>query len=336
MMANSTTLLKWAVATVSLGKHPSHTLERKFAAAAENGFQGVELVHADLLTHAEANNITSIQAAEEVRALSKKHDIKILSLNPFKNFEGNVRVPLQERLDTAKEWFDLAVAAGTNIVQMPSQFLDDAITDHDIIIPELRTLADLAAESSLTIAYEAVAFAKSNYLWQQGLEIVEAVDRPNFGLCLDSFHIHARIWGDAEAKDGKLPFADKNLDESLDEFLRVFPRDRVLYVQLSDGSRFDPPLSKCSPLYNGLEVRDSRLAWSRSSRPFPLESPGYFPVAELAKTWLVDYGWDGWVSMEGFLLETELEENGPETMAERARRSAQLLGTKIGTEIFHS
>lgn len=322
--------IKWAVSTVSLGKHQNHTLARKFAAAAEARFQGLELVHADLLKHAKIRDLTPIEAADEIKRLSKEHGLTILSLNPLKNFEGHAHTPLQQRLDTAREWFDLAIAVGTGIVQMPSQFLADAITDHAVIIPELQTLADLAAERSLSIAYEGVAFAKSNFTWQHSLEIVEAVNRPNFGLCLDSFHIHARLWGDACAVDGKLPDADYDVHLSMVEFLEKCPRERILYVQLSDASRFETPLTDDSPLYNGLEVKDSRLAWSRSRRPFPLEVPGYFPVTDIAKTWLVDYNWDGWVSLEGFLEETEIEANGPEDMAKRARQSINRLGTALG------
>jgi 4-hydroxyphenylpyruvate dioxygenase len=332
-MTSTLPRLKWAVATVSLGRHPSHTLERKLASAAKHGFQGIELVHAELLAHARANGLTPIQSAQLVNKLCRQHGLEILSLNPLKNFEGNVNTSLQERLETAQEWIDLASAVGTRIIQMPSQFLSSSIDDASVIIPELQALADRAALSSLTIAYEAVAFAKFNYLWQHGLRIVEAVDRPNFALCLDSYHVHARIWGDPYARTGVLPRGNEHLDRSMSEFLEACPRERVLYLQLSDASKFDPPLTEDSPLFDGLEVKDARLAWSRSARPFPLESPGYFPVAEIAKTWLVDYAWEGWVSLEGFLAETEREENGPEVMAARARKSIRELSSRLGVQL---
>lgn len=324
---------RWAVASVSLGKHPSHTLERKIQAAADHGFAGIELVHAELLAHAQSNQLTPIQSAEKVKSLCTSLGLEVLTLNPLKNFEGNLNVPLQQRLDAAREWMELAVAAGTSIVQMPSQFLHNATADENVIIPELRALADLAAQSNLKIAYEAVAFARFHGLWQDSLRIVEAVDRPNFGLCMDSFHIHARIWGDPWTEGGKLPNASNDLEESMKEFLARCPKERVLYMQLSDATRFSPPLTEDSPLFDGLEVKDHRLAWSRSARPFPLEPPGYFPVAEIAKTWLLDYGWEGWVSLEGFLKETEMEENGPEVMAKRARHSLEEVASRIGASV---
>jgi 4-hydroxyphenylpyruvate dioxygenase len=72
-------------------------------------------------------------------------------------------------------------------------------------------------------------------------------------------------------------------------------------------------------LFEGLEIKDPRLAWSRGARPFSLEGGDYFPIMEIVKVWLEEFGWDGWVSMEGFLEETKMEGNefGPEAMARR-------------------
>lgn len=323
--------VKWAVASVSLGKHSSHTLERKIKAVHDNGLRGIELVHGDLLAHAQQHNQSPAISALQIKELCASLSVEILSLNPLKNFEGNLSLSLQSRLEAAQEWVDLAVAVGTKIVQVPSQFSEHSVGDDALIVAELQALADLAAQSGISIAYEAVAFGKYNFLWQDSLRIVEAVNRPNFGLCLDSFHIHARIWGDAYSETGLLPDGPAVLEKSMAEFLKSCPKERVLYVQLSDASRFDPPLTNDSPLFDGLEIKDSRLAWSRSARPFPLEKPGYFPVLEISRTWLLDYGWTGWVSLEGFLTETQEEVNGPEVMATRAKQSIHELCRELGT-----
>lgn len=320
---------KWAVASVSLGRHPSHSLERKLQAAKDNDFSGIELVYSDLLAHAASHNQPTRASAVQIRDLCHRLSLEILTLNPFKNFEGNCGISLQERLAIADEWFEVAVDVGTSIIQMPSQFLENSTGDEAVIVPELRAFADSAAVHGLKIAYEAVAFARHNSLWQDSLRIVEAVNRPNFGLCLDSFHIHARIWGDACVPSGMLPRATENLADSMKEFLQKCPRDKILYIQLSDASRFAPPLTDASPLLDGLEVRDFRLAWSRNFRPFPLEEPGYFPVVDIARTWLLDYGWEGWVSLEGFLSETEEQSNGPEVMARRGGESIARLHAEL-------
>ena len=318
---------KLAVATVSLGRHKSHVLERKAQAAKDCGFDGIELVYADLHGHAVEHSQTLLQSARQVRDLCASRNLEILSINPFKNYEGNLDKSLEIRLAEAQGWIDIAVALGNAMIQMPSQFLTNSTGDHNIIVPELRALADLAAEKAIRIAYEGVAFAKHNPLWQDALRIVEAVGRPNFGMCLDNFHIHAHVWGDAMLDGGILPRGQEMLTASLAEFVERCPKDKVFYVQVSDAELLSPPLTVDSPLYNGLEIRDPRLAWSRSCRPFPLE--GYLPVAEMLRTWLVDWGWDGWVSFESFLREAEVEENGPEVMAARAQQSVKSLSSLL-------
>ncbi|CAK5268070.1 unnamed protein product, partial [Mycena citricolor] len=184
-MAAPSPNIKWAVATVSLGKHASHTLDRKLAAAAKFGFQGIELVYADLMGYAAQNQLPPLQAAEQIGALCKQLGLQILSLNPLKNFEGNLTVPLTERLAQAAEWVDLAAAAGAHSVQVPSQFAPHSTGDFAVIVPELRALADLAAARGVGVAYEAVAFAAHHATWQDSLRIATAVGRAGFGLCLD-------------------------------------------------------------------------------------------------------------------------------------------------------
>jgi sugar phosphate isomerase/epimerase len=325
--------LKWAVATVSLGKHSSHTLERKLSAAAGEGFQGIELVYGDLIQHAEENGLRPLDSAKRIRALCLDLRLTILSLSPLKNFEGNLSLPWVERIKTARHWIELAEAMGAAYVQVPAQFLEDSTGDEAIIIPELRALADEASKSGVGVAYEAVAWARFSLLWQDALRIVKLVDRPNFKLCMDSFHVHARLWGDCCAEDGLIPGGGDAVEESLAEFVTTCPKDRVAYLQLSDGSQHVPPLASDSPLFDGLEVRDARLVWSRTGRPFPLEDPGYLPVLQLAQSWLIDYHWNGWVSLEGFLDEAADERNGPEVMARRAAQSVKRLREELGGRV---
>ncbi|KAJ4301121.1 hypothetical protein N0V90_003211 [Kalmusia sp. IMI 367209] len=318
--------IKWAVSSISLGKHSSHTLERKIQAAATNGFDGLELVYNELSQHAASKSQSTIDSARQIGRFATNHSVTILTLNAFKNFEGNLQIPLDERLRQAQEWMDVALALGTRIIQVPSMFLPESTGEEKIIVSDLQALADLAAQYDLDIAYEAVAFAKHNALWQDSLRITKLVQRPNFRICMDSYHIHARLWSDACAKSGRLPGGDEALERSMKEFLSDCPKELVSYVQLSDASRWDPPLSMHDAAFDSLEIRDPRLLWSRIARPFPLEEPGYFPVVDVARTWLIDYAWDGWVSLEGFLKETDSEECGPEVMARRGRASiAKLL-----------
>ncbi|CAG9990360.1 unnamed protein product [Clonostachys byssicola] len=321
---------RWAVASVSLGTHPSHTLECKIEALNKFGFDGIELVWSDLAQHAASRRQNMTESAKQIRDYADLHQITILSLNPFKFFEGNLGSGLDERLRQVREWCYIATVLNTQILQMPSQFLADSTGDEEIIVRELQEAADLAAQYGLSIAYEAVAWSPHNSRWQDAARIVESVARPNFGHCLDSFHIHAKLWGDARSADGKLPDADKVTNASLKELPGWFAKNKVMYIQLSDGARFDPPLKEDSPLMEGLEVKDYRLAWSRSARPFPLESPGYFPMENLVNCLFQEANWKGWISLEAFLKETKMQDNGPEEMAARARASVDAICRVVG------
>lgn len=151
------------------------------------------------------------------------------------------------------------------------------------------------------IAYEAVAWGYYVNTWQDSLRIVQCVDRPNFGLCLDSSHVAARHLGDITAEPGKKKGSvEEVLEASLAEFVDNCPIDKVFYVQLSDGERYVPPLSPEHRFYD--LTFPPALTWSRHTRPFPLETEvgGYMPVLNIARTWLVDKQWKGYVSLGTF------------------------------------
>jgi sugar phosphate isomerase/epimerase len=83
---------------------------------------------------------------------------------------------------------------------------------------EYRKVADFAAEHGARVALEPLNAAIMNVessIWtlQQGLEVVAAVDRANFGICLDAWN----IWQNANILDG----------------IRACG-DRIFVVQLSD------------------------------------------------------------------------------------------------------
>ncbi|MEH2068951.1 MAG: TIM barrel protein [Nostoc sp.] len=72
----------------------------------------------------------------------------------------------------------------------------------DIITRELRNLSDFAASHSVRIALEplnATAMNTETAIWtiSQALDIVDAVDRSNVGICLDLWN----NWQDARIED---------------------------------------------------------------------------------------------------------------------------------------
>lgn len=78
--------------------------------------------------------------------------------------------------------------------------------DGSVVVSDLRVITEIGSTGGevISFAYEGVAFAIHNPLWEDSLRIVQAVDRSNFGTCLDNFHVHARLWGDATVPGGRV------------------------------------------------------------------------------------------------------------------------------------
>ncbi|KAJ5659546.1 3-dehydroshikimate dehydratase [Penicillium longicatenatum] len=319
-----------AIATVSLGQHPSHTLDRKILAAAKAGFNGLEIVFSDLDAYSQSQSLSIFEGAEKITALCNQSNLEILSLAPFENYEGD-KSPLSSRLQKATLWMEVARRLHAPYLQIPSHYGPDADGDTAVIISELQQIADLGSSRQplVSIAYEALSWGTRCSTWEDSLKVVNAVDRPNFGLCLDNFHVVTKLWADAFALSGKFPDADQRLKETLYRFIESCPLNKIFFIQLSDGEKFDPPFSKDHPWY--VEGEAPQFTWSRHARPFPLEKElgAYMPMTEIAQTWLVEKGYKGWVSLETFDRRMRDEVNGPEDSARRGMESWNKLCMKL-------
>ncbi len=284
------------------------------------GFAGIEITYPDLEGHATSLSVSMLQAARQIRALCQEKGIHVLAFASFQNYEGSL-VPLSERLEKAERWLEIARTLGAEHLQIPSNYERVINNDHQLMVSELRQLADRAAAKDpvIKVAYENLAWSSHCRLWQEALRIVEEVDRDNFGLCLDSFHLCTFLWADPYSPSGRQQDGNQKLQESLGELVKNCPVNRLFYLQLSDGERLDPPYSEQHPWYDpSLEVGH---VWSNEARPFPLETEygAFMPVEEVSRAFLVDLGFKGWVSLETFDRRMKQQENGP---AENAKRGA--------------
>ncbi|KAN0090451.1 putative 4-hydroxyphenylpyruvate dioxygenase [Hyaloscypha variabilis] len=315
---------KLAIATISLGMHLSHTLPEKILSASRNHFTGIEIVYSDLSSFCTTQSLSLLQGAHSIKTLCASHNLTILSLAPFKNFEAHTS-PLSTRLSAAKHWLQIAKALGAIYLQVPSQFdTPNCIDDEALAVKELQALADLAEEFGVCIAYEAVAWGAYVSTWQDSLRIIKKVDHANFGMCWDSFHVLARIWGSCTLPFGKIEGGDEALRRSSEELVDVLrgeDGEKIFYVQLSDGEFYDPPLGEGHKFW--VQGMDERLIWSRNTRPFPLESEfgGYFPIGEVIKSILAEGRFQGWVCFEIFDWRMRDEKFLPEQAAERGWKS---------------
>jgi sugar phosphate isomerase/epimerase len=318
---------KIAISTISLGWHHTHTLDKKLHAASSAGFAGVEVFITDLNKYAADHGISQLEAATQIGNLCSQHNLGVVCLGSFDNFEGDPKRNLDERLSLAKEWIEMAHALNTVVIQIPSNDDKDAVGDENTVVAELQALADLGlqAEPPIRFAYEALGWGTHVADWDESLRVVDLVNRPNFGLCLDTYHVLGRLWADPRAPSGRRPGGAAAVRDSLNRFLQLC-RDqdlarKIIYIQLSDAEHLDPPILPGHEVYD--QAKDGVHSWCMYGRLFPLETDkgAYLPVEDICRTWLKDSGWNGWVSMEIFHREMKDETHGPEEWASRGIES---------------
>ncbi|KAL6714769.1 hypothetical protein ACLMJK_008194 [Lecanora helva] len=296
-------------ATVSVGT-PFHPLPEKLHAIASAGFQGIELGFPDLLSFTSKNLGRDVGAqefdilcnsAQEVKRICAELGLGIVMLQPFANFEG-WKPQSEERKDAfrrAKGWIRIMEALGCDMLQVGST--DAPIpTSRSVAVSDLKELADLLSPHNFRVAYENWCWSTHAPDWKDVWEIVKAVDRPNVGLCLDTFQTAGGEWADPTTGSGLLERhgdradLDKKYLASLKELADTIPADKIYILQISDAYKPPSPLSP-EPDTSGLRPRGR---WSMSLRPLPYDG-GYLPVMDFAKA-VLQTGFRGWFSMEVF------------------------------------
>ncbi|MDD0969036.1 MULTISPECIES: 3-dehydroshikimate dehydratase QuiC [Pseudomonas] len=238
-----------SIATVSL----SGTLPEKLEAIAAAGFDGVEIFENDLLYYD--------GSPREIRQMCADLGIAITLFQPFRDFEGCRRDRLDRNLERAERKFDLMQELGTDLVLVCSNASPDSIGDQQILIDDLRLLAEHAGARGLRIGYEALAWGRHVNTYQQVWDIVRQADHPALGVLLDSFHTLS-LKGDPRA-------------------IAEIPGDKIFFVQMADA----PILA--------MDV----LEWSRHFRCFPgqgeFDLPGFLAP-------IIQSGYTGPLSLEIF------------------------------------
>ncbi|KAL4732100.1 hypothetical protein ACLX1H_001108 [Fusarium chlamydosporum] len=301
-----------AIMSASLGRAWLHNFADKAEQASSRGFQGIEVFYEDLEYEAKRLHSVStpsddeiLSAASSIRQLLDGLHLTVIGLQPFLFYEGLKDREQHARLiQKIKLWFKIVERLGTNTIQIPANFLptEQLTGDMDVIVGDLTELADLGLqqEPPVRFAYEALCWSTHVDTWEKSWEVAKKVDRPNFGLCLDTFNIAGRVWGDPASVTGKTPNADQDLKESLERLARDVTLDKVFYIQVVDAEKMESPLVKGHPFH--VDGNPPRMNWSRNARAFMYEEDrgAYMPVEEIAKVLVKDMGYKGYISMELF------------------------------------
>lgn len=262
-MAPTPLLPPLGIATLSLGSCEHHALEDKIRAAVEAGFSSVELFDLDWEHYrdsyarsngyalpCEEGDAASRAAAHELATVCREEGVEISCYQPLRNFEGWLDPEREEKARRhAKGILDVMPILGTDLILCCSNAAPATETTGSLekAAADLGWLADLAATYTppIRVMYEGLSFATHRSQWQQAWEVVEYANRPNLGLCLDSFNALARDWADPYSPSGRRSDdVDAQLERSMNELVQRVPGDKVcLGVLPSRITR-----AYCSPL----------------------------------------------------------------------------------------
>lgn len=329
-----------AVCSHSLGRAWVHELPEKLDRAAQYGFD-IEFFHEDLCYVARRlpgglipNN--QLRAAEIIRSLCEQRNIKIVALQPFMHYEGlRDRAEHARRIEEMHLWTQLAHILGTDLIGIPSSFLpeEQVSGDLDLIVADLQEVADIGAAAGIRFAYEAISWGTHINTWEQSWEVVQLVDRENFGLLLDTYNIAGRVYADPTSPTGKTPNADEDLAASLRRLVETVDVHKLAFVQVVDGERLAAPLVAGHELHE--ECQPARMSWSRNCRLFYGEEDrgAYLPIHAILKAIIVDLGYTGAISAEVFnRCLADSDASVPASLARRAAESWQKIVDEFGLE----
>ena len=226
-----------------------------------------------------------------------------------------------ERIQEMQLWIRLAAILDTHIISIPSTCLSEREMsgDLELILQDLREVADLGATFGIQFAYESLAWGTYSDTWERAWEIVQGVDRPNFGICLDTFNIAGRVYADPAAPSGRVPDADAEMAASITRLVDTIDAKKIVYVQVVDAEKLAEPLLEGHEYYDA--DQPARMSWSRNCRLFygEEERGGYLPVKAILKA-IIDCGFEGWISAE--LFNRSLVDPRLSIPEEHARRAA--------------
>ncbi|RMZ74077.1 3-dehydroshikimate dehydratase [Pyrenophora seminiperda CCB06] len=298
-------------ATCSLGtpSNPPPLLDRLDAISAA-GFSAVELSFPDILSYAQTllgyevepssyNDLCKVAA--EIKNECDNRRLGIMMLQPFSNYEGwpegsDARKDAMER---ARGWIRIMQACGTDMLQVGSTDSPLDKLDKSKMVSDLQLLCDMLKDHGFRLAYENWCWSTHAPDWKHVWSIVQQVDRPNIGLCLDTFQTAGGEWGDPRTVSGLREDVpkdelEKRFQKSLREFSTTVPKDKIYLLQISDAYKVPRPFDA--------ERDDAGLLprgrWSHDFRPLPYNG-GYLPVVDVTRA-VLKTGFRGWFSYEVF------------------------------------
>lgn len=188
----------------------SGSLPEKLEAAAQAGFDAVELFEDDLLRFSGTPSRAGQLAAEL--------GLRIALYQPLRDVEAMPGAYRRTGLQRARRCLDVMDALGAGLLLVCSNVQPQTLDDPARAADDLREIADMAQERGIKVGYEALSWGHHVKHWQQAWDIVRRADHKALGLILDSFHT-------------------LSLGGTLDGLNKTVPAEKLFFVQLADAPR---------------------------------------------------------------------------------------------------
>ncbi len=190
--------------------------------ASEAGFGAVEMVGTKVLEYLESGNSTDL-----VRATLADHQIAMISINDVAHVERTDDESIARMLAETETLSQFAQSVGCDCIQLvPLCALAGRpwAEIRRLTGQNIRRIADIGARYGVKFQLEPVAWSPIHSL-HQSLELIQEVDRPNFGMVIDFWH----LWYGGETTPDEVARLDKDL---------------IYHIHFCDGKK-NPPGTVC-------------------------------------------------------------------------------------------
>jgi len=199
--------MKKSIATVALGG----TLPERLEAVAAAYFDGVEIYEPNLRSYD--------GTPRDVGRIAAGLGLTIDLYQPLRDFEGVSDSELRHNLDRAEAAFDVMGELDARLLLVCSNTAESVSADVERAATQLFQLAERGTRRGIRLGYEALAWGRHVFRFDQAFKIVERANHPNLGIVLDSFHTLVR---------------PENWSEIAD-----LPANRIFFLQLGDAPQMD-------------------------------------------------------------------------------------------------
>jgi sugar phosphate isomerase/epimerase len=206
-------------------------LEVRLKAALGRGFRQVVLSAADLASHP--------QGVDMAVRMVRKSGAKVLALKQLEDFEGHAGPLHDYKVHVAKGLLVLCHAVGAEMLVVTASAAPADDVERERIVRDLAKLSTLAVPKGIRLAYQATQGSTVAADLAGAEEVVNAVERANFGLALDTGHLFI---GDEGLDALDLCYLDQLFLVELCDLIRLQDSsagERQLRVFPGDGARGD-------------------------------------------------------------------------------------------------